>query len=132
MNKHLLSENEIATEVLGLCFKIHTGLGPGLLESVYEEVLCYELRKAGYNFTRQQAIPVIYEEIEMDIAFKSDVIVENKVLFELKSTQEVTFAFKKITLTYLRLTEIRLGYLINFNEARLKDGITRIVNNLQE
>lgn len=132
MNKKLLHENEIATEALNLCFKIHSKLGPGLLESVYEEVFCYELNKAGFLYTRQQPIPVIYEEVKLNIGFRSDVIVENKVLFELKSTVDITPTFKKTTLTYIRLCDLKLGYLINFNEALLKHGITRIVNNLSE
>jgi GxxExxY protein len=125
-----MAENELAKIVVDLCIKIHRILGPGLLESVYENVLCYELRKLGIHFERQKRIKVIYEEVQMDIGFRADVIVENKLLLELKSAESVTEVHQKILLTYLRITDIKLGLLINFQRTLLKDGIKRIVNHL--
>ena len=125
-----MTENELSKIVVDLCVKIHRVLGPGLLESVYEKVLCYELTKAGISFDRQSKISVIYEEIVMDLGFRADIIVAGKLLLELKSTETVTPVHQKILLTYLRLTKIKLGLLINFREELIKDGIKRIVNNL--
>ncbi len=125
-----MHENEISSKILDCAFKIHKSLGPGLLESVYEEILCYELQKANLRFVRQLGLPVIYEGIKMDIGFRADIIVENKVIIELKSVESVAPVHKKILLTYLKITGKKLGLLINFNEALLEDGLTRIVNNL--
>lgn len=125
-----MQENEIFGILVNLCFKIHNTLGPGLLESVYEEVLCYELRKANIPFSRQQGIPVIYEEVKLELGFRSDLMVMGKVLVELKSVEAVGSVHKKVTLTYLRLTNLKVGLLVNFNEALIKDGIHRIVNDL--
>lgn len=125
-----MTENELAAIVVDLCLKIHRRLGPGLLESVYEEVLCYELRKAGLGYSRQQKIAVVYEDIRMNLGFRADVIVESKLLLELKSVEAVNNVYMKTVLTYLKLTAIRLGLLINFNEGLIKDGIRRILNNL--
>ena len=125
-----MTENELAKIVVDLCIKIHRTLGPGLLESVYEKVLCYELGLADLNFQRQKAIGVIYHDIKMDLGFRVDIIVDGKLLLELKSTETVTPVHHKILLTYLRLTELKLGLLINFNEELLKNGIKRIVNKL--
>ena len=125
-----MTENELAKTVVGICLKIHRILGPGLLESVYEEALCYELAKAGIRFKRQQGISFMYEDIKMDLGFRSDVIVEDKIMIELKSVETVTPVHYKILLTYLRLTNIKLGLMINFNVELIKDGIKRVVNNL--
>lgn len=125
-----MTENELSKIVVNLCIKIHRILGPGLLESVYEKVLCYELRKAGISFERQQMISLIYEELKMDLGFRADVIVEGKLLLELKSSEAVTPVHQKILLTYLRITQIKLGLLINFREELLKNGIKRIANSL--
>jgi GxxExxY protein len=125
-----MTENELSKIVVDCCFKIHSTLGPGLLESVYEELLAYEFRKANLNFTRQQGIPVVYEGVKMDIGFRSDIIVENKVVIEIKSVEAVAPVYQKQLLTYLKLTGIKLGLLINFNEALIKNGIQRIVNKL--
>ena len=110
--------------------KIHRNLGPGLLESVYEEALCYELEKLQLEFKRQQVIEVVYEDVKMDLGFRADVIIEDKLLVELKSVEEVKPVHHKILLTYLRLTNIKLGLLVNFNVELIKYGIKRIVNNL--
>ncbi|MEO8088506.1 MAG: GxxExxY protein [Bacteroidota bacterium] len=125
-----MTENQISKILVELFLKIHRKLGPGLLESVYEEVLCYELRKLNLMYIRQKGIKVVYEDVVMDIGFRSDIIVENKVIVEIKSVEKVTPVFSKILLTYLRLTRIKLGMLVNFNVPLIKDGITRIVNNL--
>jgi GxxExxY protein len=125
-----LHENEISGEVIKICFDIHSNLGPGLLESVYEEILCFELHQKGFGVERQKGVAVFWKDIKMDLGFRPDVIVENKVIVELKSVDLIPKSYPKILLTYLRLTNIKLGLLINFNEALFKDGITRVVNNL--
>jgi GxxExxY protein len=125
-----MSENELAKIVVGLCLKIHRTLGPGLLESVYEEVLCFELTRAGLNFKRQHGISVVYEGVKMDIGFRADVVIEDKLIVELKSVETVNPVHHKILLTYLRLTDIKLGLMVNFNVDLIKDGIKRVVNNL--
>ncbi|MEE9438886.1 MAG: GxxExxY protein [Saprospiraceae bacterium] len=131
MKTNIKTHNEISKDIIGAAIKIHKVLGPGLLESVYEEVLYYELtNNLGYKVQRQKAIDVVYEGIKMEKGFRADLIVENKVLIELKSVQTVIDVFKKTTLTYLRLSDLKLGLLLNFNESKLIDGITRIVNNL--
>jgi GxxExxY protein len=125
-----MHENEISSKILECSIKVHRTLGPGLLESVYEEALCYELHREGLNFARQVGIPVIYENVKMELGFRADIIVESKVIIELKSVEAIAPVHKKQLLTYLKVTEKKLGLLINFNEALLKDGINRIVNNL--
>ncbi|MEJ2671569.1 MAG: GxxExxY protein [Deltaproteobacteria bacterium] len=126
-----MHENEIARLIVDASYKIHTTLGPGLLESVYETVLTYELEKQGFLIARQVPIPVIYSEIKFDEGFRADLIVEKKVIVELKSIERVAPVHKKQLLTYLRLADKRLGLLINFNEALIRNGITRIVNRLE-
>ncbi len=125
-----MNENELSKIVVDCCFKIHTKLGPGLLESVYEEVLCYELRKSNLNYVRQNPVKVIYEEVTLDIGFIADIIVEDKLILELKSVETLKNVHYKQLLTYLRLNNKKLGLLINFNENLIKNGIKRIVNNL--
>jgi GxxExxY protein len=125
-----MSENEIAKIIVDCCFKIHTQLGPGLLESVYEEILDYELRKLGLKVDRQKPIAVIWDTLKMDLGFRSDLVIENKVIVELKSVENIAPVHPKILLTYLRLTKLKLGLLVNFNVPLIKDGIKRIVNNL--
>jgi GxxExxY protein len=125
-----MTENEISKIVVDVCYKIHTKLGPGLLESVYEAILYYELTKRGLAVERQTPIPVIWDEIKLDIGFRSDLIVENKVILEIKSVEQIASVHPKQLLTYLKITGMKLGLLINFNEPLIKTGITRIVNNL--
>ena len=126
-----MSENEIATIVLDVAFKLHKELGPGLFESVYEAVMEYELVNTyKLNVQCQRPIPVVWKEIKLDIGFRSDLIVENKVIVELKSIEAIAPVHPKQVLTHLRLTGLKLGLLINFNEELLKNGIKRIVNNL--
>ncbi len=127
-----MTENEISKIVVDVAFKIHTKLGPGLFESVYEKILVYKLAKRGLKVERQKAIPVVFEEIRFDEGFRADVIVGNKVILELKSVEEVSKVHKKQLLTYLRLADKRLGLIINFGAAFIKDGIFRIVNGLPE
>jgi GxxExxY protein len=125
-----MNENDMAKIVVDLCLKIHKILGPGLLESVYEEVLVYELKKIGLIVVRQTGIPVVYETVKLDIGFKADVVIENKVILELKSVESILPVHKKQLLTYLKLTNMKLGLLINFNENMIKNGITRIANGM--
>ncbi len=125
-----MTENEIATQVVDAAFKIHTRLGPGLLESVYQAVMAYELQKRGLRVIREQPIPVVYENVHLEMGFRADLVVEEKVLVELKSIKAIAPIHKKQLLTHLRLTSKRLGLLINFNTDLIKDGITRIANGL--
>jgi GxxExxY protein len=125
-----MTENELATVIVDCCYKVHTSLGPGLLESVYEEILTYELLKQNLKIKRQHPIPVIYETIKLDLGFRADLIVEDKVVIEIKSVEAIAPVHGKQVLTYLKLTDKKLGLLVNFNEALIKDGIRRIVNNL--
>jgi len=125
-----MKENELSEKVIGLCIKIHNTLGPGLFESVYEEVLCYELQKNNIPFQRQADMPVIYDDLKMDIGFRADIIVDNCLILELKSVENISAVHKKQVITYLKLTGLKLGLLLNFNENLLKDGITRLVNKL--
>jgi GxxExxY protein len=125
-----MTENEIAKVVVDAAYKVHTTLGPGLLESVYEAVLAYELERRGLWVVRQQGISVIYEGVRLEEGFRADLIVEDKVIIEIKSLEAVHPVHKKQLLTYLRLANKRLGLLINFGEELIKNGITRLVNGL--
>ena len=127
-----MHENEIARLIVDAAYQIHTTLGPGLLESVYETVLAYELQKRGLPVIRQAPVPLVYEEMSFDEGFRADLLVHGKVLVELKSVEKVAPVHKKQLLTYLRLADKRLGLLINFGEALIKNGITRIVNRLND
>ena len=127
-----MTENEIGTMVIETAIAIHRELGPGLLESVYEVVLERELVARGLKVSRQLSIPIIYKGLRFDEGFRADLIVADAVLIELKSTEKVSEAHKKQVQTYLRLTGLKLGYLLNFGEALLKNGITRCVNRLEE
>ena len=123
-------ENEITAKIVDCCIKIHKTLGPGLLESVYEEVLTHELCKFNLKCNRQAVIPVLYDGITMPLGFRADLIVEDKVIVELKSLESVLPVHKKQLLTYLKLTGLKVGLLINFNVELMKDGITRVANGL--
>lgn len=125
-----MSENEIAKQVVDICFRIHYQYGPGLFESVYEEIFSYEWRKTTIPFERQKPIPLIHEAIKMEAGFRADFVIENKVILELKSIEQLAPVHYKQVLTYLKLTDLRLGLLINFNVNLIKDGIHRIVNRL--
>jgi len=127
-----MTENEIAKEIVDAAYKIHKILGPGLLESVYETVLAYELEKRGLQVKRQVPIKIRFEDIVFDEGFRADILVEDKVITELKSVEKVRPVYKKQLLTHLRLSNRKLGLLINFNEELIKNGITRIINGLEE
>ena len=125
-----MTENEIAKEVVNAAIKIHKALGPGLLESVYEVILSTELHKRGLRVDRQVLIPIEYEGVKFDEGFRADIIIGDKVIIELKSVENIQPVHKKQLLTYLKLADKRLGLLLNFGSALLKNGIFRIVNHL--
>ncbi|MBI3910138.1 MAG: GxxExxY protein [Armatimonadetes bacterium] len=125
-----MTENQVAAQIVDAAYRVHTVLGPGLLESVYEVALTWELEQRDLRVTRQQAIPVVYGAVHFDEGFRADLIVENLVIVELKSVEAVAPVHKKQLLTYLRLAGKRLGLLINFGDVLIKDGITRVVNGL--
>ncbi len=127
-----MTENEIGTKIITTSIAIHRDLGPGLLETVYEIILERQLKQLGLSVERQVPISIEYQGIKFDEGFRADMVVEKKVIIELKSVEQVTAAYKKQLQTYLRLTGCKLGYLLNFGEALMKDGITRAVNKLEE
>lgn len=130
LEKTIMHENEISGIIVDAAYKIHTTLGPGLLESVYEAVLEHELLKRSLSVVTQQPMPVVWEEVKLDIGFRADMIVGGKVVVEIKSVESVAPVHPKQLRTYLRLMDLKLGLLINFNVPLIKDGITRVVNNL--
>ncbi|HEX9281204.1 MAG TPA: GxxExxY protein [Candidatus Udaeobacter sp.] len=123
-----MTENEVAKQILDAAFAVHTKLGPGLLESVYEVVLAYELKKRGLAAERQKSMPILYDNIRFDEAFRSDLVVNGKVIVELKSVDALLPVHAKQLLTQLRLSDLKLGLLINFGAAHLKNGIKRVIN----
>jgi GxxExxY protein len=125
-----MTENEISKQIVDAAYKVHTTLGPGLFESVYETVMAQELANRGLRVVRQQAIPVVWENIQLEAGFRADLIVEDKVIIEIKSVENLAPVHRKQLLTYLRLTGKRLGLLINFDTELIKDGIARVVNGL--
>jgi GxxExxY protein len=127
-----MKPNELTSIIIEECIAIHKKLGPGLFESVYEEILAYRLIKRALRVERQVAIPVIYENVQLNVGFRSDIIVESKVIVEIKSVDILPKVAEKQVLTYLRLSEIQIGLLINFNVEKLIDGVKRIVNNYRE
>lgn len=127
-----MNENHIAAVVVDAAYKIHTTLGPGLLESVYEATLEYELKKRGLRVAQQVALPVYYEEIKLNVGFRIDLLVNDKVIIEIKSVEALSPIHRKQLETYLRLTDLRLGLLINFNVELIKHGIQRVVNRLAD
>ena len=127
-----MTENEIGTIVIETAIAVHRELGPGLLETVHEVVLARELQEQGLTVERQVPVPIEYKGVRFDEGFRADVIVDSKVILELKSVERVTAAHKKQVQTYLRLTGCKLGYLLNFGEALMKAGVTRCVNGLKE
>lgn len=125
-------ENQLATQIVDAAYKVHVALGPGLLESVYEAALEYELKSRDLRVERQVSVPVKYRDVALDEGFRADLIVEGSVIIELKSVEKLAPVAKKQLLTYLRLSKLRLGLLINFGESLIKDGIHRVVNGLHE
>ena len=131
-NRPDMTENEIAKIIVDAAFKVHVALGPGLLESVYEVVLAFELERRGLQVHRQQSISIVYETLTIENAFRADLVVEGKVIVEIKSVESTQPVHAKQLLTYLRLSHRRLGLLINFGTALLRNGVTRVVNGLEE
>lgn len=125
-----MTENELSKIVFDCSLKVHQNLGPGLLESAYEECLFYELKKSGLHIEKQKPLPLIYEEVKLDIGYRVDIIVENKLILEIKSVDALNDVHFAQLLTYLKLTDCKLGLLINFNVNLIKNGIKRVVNNL--
>ena len=121
-------ENKLATEVIGAAIKVHKELGPGLLESAYKECLYFELFKSGFLVEKEKAIPLIYDEVKLDCGYRLDIILENKLIIEVKSVEALNEIHLAQTLTYLKLSKCKLGLLINFNVLLLKDGIKRVIN----
>lgn len=127
-----MTENEIGTIIVDTAIELHRHLGPGLLESVYEVVLAYELIAKGLSVQRQVPISIVYKTMKFDDAFRADLLIADKVILELKSIEQMNNAHRKQLQTYLRLTGLKLGYLLNFGSALMKDGIVRTVNGLEE
>lgn len=121
-------ENELATKIIGHAIEVHTSLGPGLLESVYQECLYYKLVKEGHKVEKEKAMPIIFEEVKIDCGYRIDLLVDDTILIELKSVESLNDVHLAQTLTYLKLRGFKLGLLINFNVFRLKDGIKRVIN----
>ena len=126
-----MKENEIGTAVVEASIRIHRELGPGLLESVYEIVLAHDLKERGFKVEREVSVPLKYRGLDFDVAFKADLVVEDLVVVELKSVETINNAHLKQLQTYLKLMNLRLGYLLNFGEALMKDGIRRVANGLK-
>jgi len=124
-----MTENEIAKILVNIYLKVHCALGPGLFESVYETAICYELDKLGISYQRQSDIPVMYDNVKMNLGFRADIVVEGKLIVEIKSIEGIAPIHPKQLLTYLKLTNNKLGLLVNFNVELIKNGITRIANN---
>ena len=127
-----MRENEIARKVVDAAYRVHTKLGPGLLESVYEVVLTHEIKQRGLSVTRQKLIPVKYDDMVFNEGFRADIVVEDSVIVELKSVETTAPVHKKQLLTYLRLADKKLGLLINFGAPLIKHGISRVVNGLKD
>lgn len=125
-----MKENDISGKIIGCAIEVHKALGPGLLESAYEECLFYELQAAGLKVEKQKALPVIYKEVKLDAGYRIDLLVEGCVVVELKSVETLHDVHTAQVLTYLKLSGCKLGLLMNFNVYRLKEGIKRLVNNL--
>jgi GxxExxY protein len=125
-----MNENEISNKIIGLAISVHQSLGPGLLESAYKECLYYRLKKEGHLVEKEKAMPLIYEEVKLDCGYRIDLLVESKVVIEIKSVEALNEVHLAQLLTYMRLGGYKLGLLINFNVALLKDGIKRVVNRM--
>ena len=125
-----MSENGISSKIIGAAIEVHKQLGPGLLESTYETCLAYELKQMELDVKQQQALPVVYKEVKLDAGYRIDLLIENKVIIEIKSVEALADIHTAQLLTYLKLKDLKLGLLINFNSVRVVDGLKRIVNNL--
>ena len=124
--------NKLSNKIIGAAIEVHKGLGPGLLESAYEECLCYELNLREISYDRQLSLPVLYKEKQLDCGYRIDVLVEKSIILELKAVDKIEAIHKAQLLTYLKLSDIHLGLLLNFNVPIMKDGIVRIVNEFKE
>lgn len=124
-----MTENEITEAVIGCAIKVHRSLGPGLLESVYEECMSYELRKANLQIERQKPLPLVYEEVKLDCGYRLDFMINNKVVVEIKAIEALSDIHLAQILTYLRVSGCKVGLLINFNVLKLTNGLKRVVNN---
>jgi len=122
--------NELSSKIIGAAIEVHKALGPGLLESAYEECLCYEFGLRDFSFERQKALPVIYKGKELDCGYRLDIVVEKAIILELKACEKIEEIHKAQLLTYLKLSGLKLGLLLNFNVALMRDGIVRVVNDL--
>ena len=125
-----MNENDIGKIIVDTAIKLHKDIGPGLLESVYEVLLTYELEKRGLRVKRQVSVPIEHDSIKFNVGFRADLIVEDKIIVEIKSVESLNKAYKKQVLTYLKFTKLKLGYLLNFSEELMKDGISRIINGI--
>jgi GxxExxY protein len=125
-----MSENELSHKIIGCAMKVHTELGPGLLENAYEECLFYELVQAGLEVEKQKALPLIYHEVKLDAGYRIDLLVANRIIVEIKSVEAFNDVHLAQLLTYLKLSNCKLGLLINFNVKSLKDGIKRVANGI--
>lgn len=125
-----MMENELSGVIIGCGMRVHTALGPGLLESAYEACLDYELKKAGLSVSKQMPLPLVYKDVQLECVYRLDLIVENKVIVEIKSVESLKPIHAVQLLTYLKLANCKLGLLINFNVLHLKEGIKRVANNL--
>jgi len=125
-----MTENEISYKIIGLALELHKSLGPGLLESAYENALAYDLKEHGFDIKQQVPMPFVYKDVKMEVGYRIDLVVDNKVFIEIKSLEALAPVHFAQTLTYLKLSGLKLGLLINFNTKILKDGIHRLVNNL--
>ena len=125
-----MNENQLSQIIIGSAIKVHKNLGPGLLESAYEETLYYELKKEGFFIEKQKPMPLIYDEVKLDVGYRIDLMIESKIIIEIKSVDALNEVHLAQILTYLKLSGCKLGLLINFNVKYLKDGIKRVVNNL--
>ena len=125
-----MTENELSNIIIGLSIEIHKALGPGLLENAYQECLFYKIKQRGFFVEKEKTMPLIFEEVHLDCGYRIDLLVENKLIIEIKSVESLTVNHLAQTLTYLKLGNYKLGLLINFNETLLKNGIRRVANNL--
>ena len=123
----MLLRSELTEKVIGLAIKLHRRVGPGLLESVYERCLCFEFQQAGIEFLRQVDVPIVYEGVSLEAGFRADIIVAHELILEIKAVDKLLPVHEAQLLTYLRMSEYRIGLLLNFNALRLKDGIRRFV-----
>ncbi|MEZ4720588.1 MAG: GxxExxY protein [Flavobacteriales bacterium] len=127
-----MTENDISYRIIGCAIKVHKALGPGLLESAYQECLAYELQKEGLRVEKEKPMSLVYEDVKMDVGYRIDLLIDDKVVIELKSVESLTDVHRAQVITYLKLGDYKLGLLINFNVAILKQGIERIANGIKD